>query len=48
MDTDDDFMSNVSSDEDMIQDDSENELSGDDGWYQPAFPHIEFRILTVS
>jgi len=32
MDTDDDFMSNVSSEEeDMMPDDSDNDLSGDDG-----------------
>jgi ariadne-1 len=31
MDTDDDFMSNVSSEDDMHQDDSDNDISGDEG-----------------
>jgi len=31
MDTDDDFMSNVSSEDDILPDDSENDMSGDEG-----------------
>jgi len=41
MDTDDDFMSNVSSEDDMIPDDSDNDISGDDGGFPlPASPLV--------
>jgi hypothetical protein len=33
MDTDDDFMSNVSSEDDILPDDSDNDGSGDEGWF---------------
>jgi hypothetical protein len=44
MDTDDDFMSNLSSEDDMLPDDSDNDVSGDEGgcWppFSPFFPSL--------